>query len=47
MLDFNQKLIDISKNYNLIYKSKPIDYLPKNNDFTKNIKIRIVLIQKK
>ena len=46
-LDFNQKLIDISKNYNLIYKSKPIDYLPKNNDFTKNIKIRIVLIQKK
>ena len=46
-LDFNEKLIDISKNYNLIYKSKPIDYLPKNKDFTKNVKIRIALIQKK
>ena len=45
--DFNEKLIDISTNYNLIYKSKPIDYLPKNKDFTKNVKIRIVLIQKK
>ena len=30
-----------------IYKSRPINYLPKNKDFGQNIKIRIIVLQKK
>ena len=33
--------------FGLIYKSRPLDYLPKNKDFGSNIKIRIVLLVKK
>ena len=44
---FDKKLNDISKQFMLIYKSRPINYLPGNIDFAKKIKIRIVLIQKK
>ena len=34
-------------NFKKIYKSRPINYLPKNKDFGQNIKIRIVVLQKK
>ena len=44
---FDKKLNNISKKFKLVYKSRPIYYLPRNKDFAKNIKIRIVLIQKK
>ncbi len=44
---FDEKLNEISKKFDLVYKSRPLYYLPKNKDFAKNIKIRIVLIQKK
>ena len=33
--------------FNLIYKSRSLNYLPKNKDFGSNIKIRIVLLVKK
>ena len=33
--------------FSLIYKSRPLNYLPKNKDFGSNIKIRIVLLVKK
>ena len=33
--------------FGLIYKSRPLNYLPKNKDFGSNIKIRIVLLVKK
>ena len=33
--------------FSLIYKSRPLNYLPKNKDFGSNIKIRIVLLAKK
>ena len=33
--------------FSLIYKSRPLNYLPKNMDFGSNIKIRIVLLAKK
>ena len=33
--------------FDLIYKSRPLNYLPKNKDFGSNIKIRIVLLAKK
>ena len=34
-------------NFKKIYKSRPINYLPKNKDFGQDIKIRIVVLQKK
>ena len=33
--------------FGLVYKSRPLNYLPKNKDFGSNIKIRIVLLVKK
>ena len=33
--------------FDLIYKSRSLNYLPKNKDFGSNIKIRIVLLIKK
>ena len=35
------------ENFKKIYKSRPINYLPKNKDFGQDIKIRIVVLQKK
>ena len=34
-------------NFKNIYKSRPINYLPKNKDFGQDIKIRIIVLQKK
>ncbi len=35
------------KNFETVYKSRPINYLPKNKDFGTKVKIRIVLLNKK
>ncbi len=45
-LNFDNILISRS-DFGLIYKSRPLNYLPKNIDFGSNIKIRIVLLVKK
>ena len=44
--DFDNLLLQYSKKFNLVYKSKPLDYLPRNKDFSKKIKMRIVLLKK-
>ena len=38
--------IDSQKKFKKIYKSRPLNYLPLNKDFTSKIKIRIVLLEK-
>lgn len=38
--------IDSQKKLKKIYKSRPLNYLPLNKDFTSKIKIRIVLLEK-
>ncbi len=44
-LNFNKILKDNSQ-FNVVYKSKPLNYLPQNKDFESVIKIRIVLLNK-
>ena len=44
--DFDNLLSQYSKNFNLVYKSKSLEYLPRNKDFSKKIKMRIVLLKK-
>ena len=39
-------VIKNNSEFRLLYKSRPINYLPKNKDFTSKIKIRIVLLTK-
>ena len=43
--DFDN-IINNNSQFRLLYKSRPISYLPKNKDFTSKIKIRIVLLTK-
>jgi len=43
--DFDN-IIKNNSQFRLLYKSRPINYLPKNKDFTSKIKIRIVLLTK-
>ena len=43
--DFDN-VIKSNSEFRLLYKSRPINYLPKNKDFTSKIKIRIVLLTK-
>ena len=43
--DFDN-VIKNNSQFRLLYKSRPINYLPKNKDFTSKIKIRIVLLTK-
>ena len=43
--DFDNIIKDNSQ-FKLLYKSRPLNYLPKNKDFTSKIKIRIVLLTK-
>ena len=40
-------IINNQDNFKKIYKSRPINYLPKNKDFGQDIKIRIIVLQKK
>ncbi len=42
-----EDIINNDGNFKKIYKSRPINYLPKNKDFGQDIKIRIVVLQKK
>jgi len=44
--NFDDVLLNLSNNFNLVYKSKPHHYLPKNIDFKNKIKVRLVLLQK-
>ena len=43
--DFDN-VIKNNSQFRLLYKSRPINYLPKNKDFTSKIKVRIVLLTK-
>ena len=43
--DFDN-VIKRNNQFRLLYKSRPLNYLPKNKDFTSKIKIRIVLLVK-
>ena len=42
-----EDIINNQGNFKNIYKSRPINYLPKNKDFKQDIKIRIIVLQKK
>ena len=42
-----ENILKSRSDFGLIYKSRPLNYLPKNEDFSSNIKIRIVLLIKK
>ena len=44
--NFDNELLNYSQNFKLIHKSRPILYLPLNNDFGNKIKVRIVLLQR-
>ena len=42
------KFLKLNENkFEIIYKTKPLNYLPKNKDFGTKVKIRIVLMRKK
>ena len=43
--DFD-KIIQDNSLFRLLYKSRPLNYLPKNKDFSSRVKIRIVLLAK-
>ena len=45
-LDFDN-ILKSNTDFDLLYKSRPLNYLPKNRDFSSNIKIRIILLVKK
>ena len=40
-------LLTKQTNFNVTYKSRPLNYLPQNKDFKSKVKIRIVLLTKK
>ena len=42
-----EDIINNQGNFKNIYKSRPINYLPENKDFGQDIKIRIIVLQKK
>ncbi len=45
--EFNfDKILKINSEFDLVYKSRPLNYLPQNKDFKSKIKIRIVLLNK-
>jgi len=44
--NFDNVLLNNTQNFKLIHKSRPILYLPLNNDFGNKIKVRIVLLKK-
>ena len=44
--NFDKVLLNYSQNFKVIHKSRPILYLPLNNDFGNKIKVKIVLLQK-
>ncbi len=40
------EILNTNSQFNLIYKSRPLNYLPQNKDFKSKVKIRIVLLKK-
>ena len=45
--NFDIILSNLSKTFDLVYKSNPNNYLPKNKDFSNKIKVRLVLLKKR
>ena len=43
---FDTELNNFNQSFKLIYKSRPLSYLPKNSSFSNQIKIRIVILEK-
>jgi predicted TPR repeat methyltransferase len=43
---FDTVLSNFNQSFKLIYKSRPLSYLPKNSSFSNQIKIRIVILEK-
>ena len=43
---FDNLLDNFNESFKLIYKSRPLSYLPKNSSFSYQIKIRIVILEK-
>ena len=46
-LDFDKSLKLNEDKFEIIYKTKPLNYLPKNKDFGTKVKIRIILLRKR
>ena len=44
--DFDGLILNFKEKYNLRLKSRPLNYLPKNSDFSDHIKIRIAVLTK-
>ena len=44
--NFDLIISNFNKSYQLVYKSRPLSYLPKNSSFSNRIKIRIVILEK-
>ena len=44
--NFDYIIRDLNQSFKLIYKSRPMSYLPKNSSFSNQIKIRIVILEK-
>ena len=44
--NFDLIINNFNKSYQLVYKSRPLSYLPKNSSFSDKIKIRIVILKK-
>ena len=44
--NFDSIINNFNRSFNLIYKSRPLSYLPKNSSFSKKIKIRLVILKK-
>ena len=44
--NFDSIINNFNRSFNLIYKSRPLIYLPKNSSFSKKIKIKLVILKK-
>jgi len=44
--NFDSIINNFNQYFKLIYKSRPLSYLPKNSSFSNKIKIRIVILEK-
>ena len=44
--NFDFIINNLNQSFKLIYKSRPLSYLPKNSSFSNQIKIRIVILEK-
>ena len=44
--NFDSIISNLNQSFKLIYKSRPMSYLPKNSSFSNQIKIRIVILEK-